>query len=158
MNLAQATIEMTQADLESAIQELLPAGYVLRHLHVTEKGATTTLMTPWVTADLSVRLVDQDVQGTSRWRVQVSKWLPIPGAVVSAILRGVTAHAPQGISAEGDCLMVRLPDLLSPHVRARAYDLGLAPGLVRLCAQGVEVGAAGPISQNRVSDAKDGIA
>jgi len=158
MHLTRATLEMTQADLESAIQEMLPAGYVLRHLHVTDKGATTTLATPWVTADLSVRLVDQDVQGTFRWRVQVNKWLPIPGAVVSAILRGVTAHAPQGICAEGDCLTVHLPDLLSPHMRAQSYDLVLAPGLVRLCAQGVEVYVAEPVSQNRVSDAKDGIA
>lgn len=139
MNLTRLTVEMTQADLAQAIQEMLPAGYTVRHLHLTEKGATTTLTTPWVTADLTVKLLSQDAQGLFRWQVQVNKWLPIPGAVVSALLRGITAHAPSGITAQGDCLLLELPTLLAPHIVARSYDLTLAAGVARLHAQEVEM-------------------
>lgn len=158
MIVTSATIEMAQSDVEAAIREMLPDGYRIRHLHLTPKGATATVSTPWVTADLTVQLTEQEAQGRFRWRVQVNKWIPIPGAVVSAILRGITAQAPLGIKAEGEYLILDLSALLAPQIVAKAYDLSLAAGALRLHAQEIDITQAVSAGQGQGQAATDGIA
>lgn len=139
MKLTRATVEMTQGDLAVLINEQLPTGFHLRHLHLTASGAKGVLATPWITADFAVGSIAQNGSGQFRMRLLVNKWLPIPSVVVRKILASVTADAPAGVSAVGDTLLLDLAQLLTPSVSAASYDLILADGHISLSAEGITV-------------------
>lgn len=135
MRLTRVQIEMLQDDLEAALNEDLPQGYALQHLHVGAAGAKATLRTPFVSVDLHLA-VSCPEDGLVRTEVRASRWIPFPPALVAAAMRRLSSRRP-GLSVEGAEIRLNLHEAFAEAFRAERIRLVLFDGGALVEATGV---------------------
>lgn len=135
MRLTRVQIEMLQDDLEGALNEDLPHGYALEHLHVGAAGAQATLRTPFVSIDLQMA-VSCEGDGRVRTEVRASRWLPFPSALVAAAMRRLALRRP-GLSVEGTEIRLNLHEAFAEAFHAEEIKLVLFDGGALVEASGV---------------------
>lgn len=139
MKLTRVAVDMSQVDLQVLINEKLPEGYRVQHVHITQSGMRLQMETPWLKSDLTLSLLDPSNGDQVLLRVQANKWLPIPRSLVATLLKNVVAQAPDGLTADGDVLQLDLGRLLSPWLQAEHYNVTMTDGLLAVEALAVDV-------------------
>ena len=159
----RVSLNMTQQDLENAVNELLPSNFRVSDLHLTAGGAAATLVTPWLRLNVLLRVAPQQQpvaehgsphgdgevlpetlvkDGVALIEVRASRWIPLPRLLLANLLARFLGDVSPAVHVKGASVKVDIKGLLEPLLKVQEVDMVLADGLLRLEGTGVTVDAA----------------
>ena len=138
IRVSQVQFQMTQDELEEAVNTMLPPGFSVSALHVTPLYVLCTLQAKGVKVDVKVEVALDSQSGEVAISFHASKWFVSLDFILSPLLKAVTSEQ-NGIYAQGANLYIDLNKLLRAYLVANSYSLTLGDGVFSVYAQGVQV-------------------
>ncbi len=138
IRLSQVQFEMTQNQLEEAVNTLLPPGFFVSAVHVTKHFVLCTVQAKAVKVDVKLEVALDEQAGQVMIRIHASKWFLSLDFVLTPLLKAITSDE-RGIYGNGTNLWIDLHKLLHSHVDAQSFHLMLEEGSFTVLAKDVQL-------------------
>ena len=136
MRFSQASLIVSEGDVEDELNTLLPKGVSVHGLRLLDWGAEGDLSTGFGTAAVRVSCAMDD--GRMRMDVKAAWWVPIPAALLGQIVRRVVEEVP-GVEVDGVSVWLDLGALIAEHASADSWTVQLGEHEWVIVAKGVTV-------------------